>query len=135
MTAYLVEDRAPTLEEYRRLRASVGWDQRPDDAMRRGLDGARYSCVVSTDAETVGCGRIVGDGGLYLYLQDVIVLPEHQGHGAGTAVMDALLGYLDREAPPGAFVGLMAATGVEAFYERYGFERRPDDRPGMFRVW
>jgi hypothetical protein len=29
----------------------------------------------------------------------------------------------------------MAAQGAEGFYERYGFQRRPDDRPGMFRVW
>jgi GNAT superfamily N-acetyltransferase len=134
MSAYLLEERAPTVDEYRALRAAVGWNAHTDEATRRGLAGARYSCVVSADGETVGCGRIVGDG-LYLYLQDVIVVPEHQGRGAGTAIMDALLAYLEREAPPGAFVGLMAASGVASFYERYGFERRPDDRPGMFRIW
>jgi GNAT superfamily N-acetyltransferase len=135
MTPYLVEERSPTLEEYRRLRAAVGWDTRSEEAMRRGLAGASYSCIVSSGGETIGCGRIVGDGGLYLYVQDVIVVPEHQGRGAGAAIMDALLGYLDREARPGTFVGLMAASGAAAFYERYGFERRPDDRPGMFRIW
>jgi hypothetical protein len=49
--------------------------------------------------------------------------------------MDAVLGYLEGAAKPGAFVGLMAAEGAGGFYERYGFQRRPDDRPGMFRVW
>jgi hypothetical protein len=29
----------------------------------------------------------------------------------------------------------MAATGVAAFYERYGFAPRPEGRPGMYRVW
>jgi hypothetical protein len=29
----------------------------------------------------------------------------------------------------------MAAVGVESFYERYGFRRRSDRQPGMFRVW
>jgi GNAT superfamily N-acetyltransferase len=65
----------------------------------------------------------------------VIVLPEHQGRGQGARLMDALVGYLERSARPGAFVGLMAAVGAEAFYERYGFERRGDAQPGMFRVW
>jgi hypothetical protein len=29
----------------------------------------------------------------------------------------------------------MAALGAEPFYERYGFRRRSDAQPGMFRVW
>lgn len=29
-------------------------------------------------------------------------------------------------------MGLMAAEGVEAFYDRFGFERRPEGRPGMY---
>jgi hypothetical protein len=28
----------------------------------------------------------------------------------------------------------MAAKDAEGFYRRYGFERRADDRPGMFRM-
>jgi hypothetical protein len=33
---------------------------------------------------------------------------------------------------PGTFVGLMAATGAGPFYERFGFQPRGDDRPGMW---
>jgi GNAT superfamily N-acetyltransferase len=83
----------------------------------------------------VACGRIVGDGGMYFYVQDVIVAPVYHGRGLGAQIMDAMIDYLRRTARPGAFVGLMAAQGAEGFYERYGFRRRPDDRPGMFRVW
>ncbi len=43
--------------------------------------------------------------------------------------------WLDGHAREGSFVGLMAAEGVTGFYERYGFARRPEGRPGMFRVW
>ena len=128
-------ERPPTATEYRRLRRAVGWNDLEDASIELGLAGARYSCVLAVDADVVGCGRVVGDGGLYFYLQDVIVLPELQGRGLGAAIMDAILRYLDEAAAPGAFVGLMAAQGAEGFYRRYGFERRPDDRPGMFRVW
>lgn len=106
-----------------------------DDGVAAGLPNALCSVVLELDGVAVGCGRIVGDAGLYFYLQDVIVVPEHQGRGQGARLMDALMSYLERSARPGAFVGLMAAVGAEPFYERYGFRRRSDLQPGMFRVW
>jgi len=131
-TIALVE-RAPTLDEYRRLRASVGWNEVDADGIVAGLSSSLYAVVLERDGEAVGCGRVVGDGGIYLYLQDVIVLPELQGQGWGARIMDAVMQYVEEAARPGSFVGLMAAKDAEGFYLRYGFERRADDRPGM--VW
>jgi GNAT superfamily N-acetyltransferase len=128
-------ERPPTVEEYRRLRRTAGWDDMTDEGLATGLSSALYSCVLLDGDEVVACGRVVGDGGMYFYVQDVIVAPEHRGRGLGAQVMSAILDYVGRAARPGAFVGLMAAEGVEGFYERYGFQRRPDDRPGMSRVW
>ena len=128
-------ERTPTPEEYGRLRASVGWNEVADDGVRAGLSRSLYAVVLERDGVAVGCGRVVGDGGVYFYVQDVLVLPELQGFGWGARIMDAVMRYLEHAAGPGTFVGLMAAKDVEAFYRRYGFERRPDDRPGMFRVW
>jgi GNAT superfamily N-acetyltransferase len=90
-------------------------------------------CIVLAN-EVIGCGRVVGDGGVYFYVQDIIVLPEFQGKGIGRHIMDAIMEYLKTHASNGAFVGLMAAKGVSEFYERYGFKERPSDAPGMFRV-
>lgn len=106
-----------------------------DEGLAAGLASSLYSCVVVHDGEAVACGRVIGDGGMYFYVQDVIVIPEYHGRGLGAQVMEAVMGYLEGVAKPGAFVGLMAAQNAEGFYERYGFHRRPDDRPGMFRVW
>jgi GNAT superfamily N-acetyltransferase len=128
-------ERAPSVEEYRTLRGTAGWGEMTDEGLATGLASALYSCVLEHAGEVVACGRVVGDGGMYFYVQDVIVVPEYHGRGLGTQIMDAVLGYLEGAARPGAFVGLMAAEGAEGFYERYGFQRRPDDRPGMFRVW
>lgn len=135
MGEYRLLERAPTIEEYQRLRRAVGWNEMTDEGVAEGLPNALWSAVLELDGEIVGCARVVGDGGLYFYLQDVIVVPEHQGRGQGAHLMDALMGYLERSARPGAFVGLMAAVGAEAFYERYGFRRRAEAQPGMFRVW
>ncbi len=132
--AILVE-RSPSLAEYRRLREAAGWNALDDAGASEGLAHALYSVCLESDGEVVGCGRVVGDGGIYFYLQDIIVLPAFQGRGLGAMIMDAVMGYLDRAARPGAFVGLMAAEGAADFYLRYGFAPRGPGRPGMFRVW
>ena len=93
-------------------------------------------CVIHNYKNNViGCGRLVGDGGIYFYIQDVIVLPEFQGKGIGKHIMASIMDYLKACAPPNAFVGLMAAKGVSKFYERYDFMERPADAPGMFKIW
>ena len=127
-------ERAPTPDEYRRLRASVGWNEVDPDGVVAGLSRSLYSVVLERDGDAVGCGRVVGDGGIYFYLQDVIVLPELQGQGWGARIMEAVMRYVEAAARPGSFIGLMAAKDAEGFYLRYGFERRADDRPGMFRI-
>ena len=129
-----VVERVPTVEEYLGLREAVGWGRRDEQMTARGLASALYTVCVVHDGRVVGCGRVVGDGGLYFYLQDVIVLPAFQGQGLGRRIMQPILAYLDQHARAGAFVGLMAAQGVSDFYAQFGFAVRPPGRPGMFRV-
>jgi GNAT superfamily N-acetyltransferase len=128
-------ERAPTVDEFRRLRGSADVGEMSDEGLAAGLASALYSCGVVHDTDVVACGRVIGDGGMYFYLQDVIVLAEYHGRGLGVKVMDALVAYLERVARPGAFVGLMDPENTEGFHGRYGFQRRPDESPGMFRVW
>ena len=128
-------ERPPTPDAYARLRDAVGWNEVDAAGVAEGLRATLFSVCFELYGETIGCGRVVGDGGIYFYLQDVIVTPEQQGRGYGRLIMGALMGFLDRTSRPGAFVGLMAAQGVAAFYERYGFVPRPEGRPGMYRVW
>lgn len=132
---YLVE-RAPTAEEYGMLRYEVGWEEVESGPAARGLAGALYSvCLENGTGEILGCARVVGDGGIYFYLQDVIVREPFRGRGLGAVLMDAVMGYIARCAGRNSFVGLMAADGVAGFYRRYGFEGRPAGRPGMYQMW
>ena len=39
--------------------------------------------------------------------------------------MERLMRYIRSAAAPGAVVGLMAASGCEGLYEKFGFVRRP----------
>ena len=132
---YILVERSPTAEEYQMLREAVGWDRVSIEAIAMGLRNSLFSvCAIYKD-RVVGCGRVVGDRGIYFYIQDIIVLPEFQGKGLGKRLMDAMMSYLRSHARPNAFVGLMAASGISEFYEKYGFIERPPSRPGMFRIW
>ncbi|MBK9712940.1 MAG: GNAT family N-acetyltransferase [Kouleothrix sp.] len=131
---YHLYDRVATPAEYRAICDAVGWaavmnfDAAPA-ALRRSLFG-----VVATRAgAAVGMGRVVGDGAIFFYLQDIAVVPGHQHRGVGRMIMARLIDYLALAAPDRAFVGLFAAEGSGSFYERYGFRAYPA-LTGMFQV-
>jgi hypothetical protein len=48
--------------------------------------------------------------------------------------MRMLLNYINTTAKHGAFVGLMAAKGLEEYYQEFGFRTRPKEGPGMYYV-
>ena len=133
-----LERRPPTVPELRALNAAVGWTDLPedDDAVARGLAASLFGVVLlAAGGEIAGCARVVGDGGVYFYVQDLIVTPSLQGRGLGDLLLDEVLAYLEREAPAGATVGLMAAEGKAGFYARRGWAPRPEDGPGMMLAW
>ena len=126
-------DRMPTPQEHRRLAEAVGWAESFDwQSMPDSLAGSVAGVVAERNGEVVGMGRLVGDGVLYFYIQDVAVLPELQGQGLGRALLDRLLHHVRRMAPANAFVGLFATPEAVALYASRGFTA--GDLQGMFRV-
>ncbi len=132
-----VVEKIPGAEEYIRLRQAVGWGTHEPSAIEECLRNSLYCICAFADGELVGMARIVGDGGLVFYIQDVIVAPAHQRQGIGTQLMDKVMAYIQAHAHQNAVIGLMAAKGKEPFYERYGFIRRPTDKlgSGMTIFW
>jgi GNAT superfamily N-acetyltransferase len=133
MTDIALKQQVPLVEEYMRLRRAVGWDNADRAVTEHALANSLFGVTLYRGEEVIGCGRIVGDGGLCFYVQDILVLPAYQRCGYGRQIMD----YLHTHARPGAFAGLMAAHGVEDFYAPYGFIARPTHSlgPGMIRFW
>jgi hypothetical protein len=54
--------------------------------------------------------------------------------GLGKSLMKKLMDYIKTNAKSGAFIGLMAAKGLERYYEPFGFKARDRDAPGMYQV-
>jgi len=137
MDEYALVERPPAVEEYQALRCAVGWGEADMNAARISLQNSLYWVCVLKDQQVIGCGRVIGDGALCFYVQDIIVLPQYQGRGLGRRIMDKVMEYLRANAHRGGFVGLMAAKGAEGFYLKYGFMTRPtkDYGPGMILFW
>jgi ribosomal protein S18 acetylase RimI-like enzyme len=129
-----LEHRSPAIFEYKTLREAVGWWDVAEAAAEAALGNALFSVVAIEKGQLVGLGRVVGDGGLYFYIQDLIIHPEFQEKGFGKQVMGALMAFIKTKAKSGAFIGLMAAKGLEGYYEPFGFTARDEDAPGMYQI-
>jgi GNAT superfamily N-acetyltransferase len=126
--SFTIVERKPTVLEIISLFEAVGWSNPANResapvALKNSLHGA-----VAVDGERVlGSGLVVGDGVTFFYLKDVIVRPENQGQGIGTAIVESLMAYVRHTGASGALVGLFTPKHLANFYGRFGF-LGPDER-------
>jgi len=127
---YSIKLQSPSVEEFLSLREKVGWGELDAELAKTSLCNSLFHVVIREKCELVGMARVVGDGAMYFYIQDVIVDPCFQNSGVGSALMEHIEGYLKGAVKKGATVGLLAAKGKESFYTRYGYLLRPSDSLG-----
>jgi GNAT superfamily N-acetyltransferase len=123
-----IDNKLPSSEEYNALRKGAGWNFFDEQSASAGLKGSLYTVSVREDGVLVAFGRVIGDGRVVFYIQDVIVIPGKQGNGYARIIMEHIMDYLRGVATPGAIVGLMASKGVENMYKKFGFIERPADK-------
>ena len=130
-------EKLPTAAEYNWLRSLVGWKTYQESVIEKALPNTLYCVCAYDEGKLVGMARILGDGGMVYYIQDVIVIPDCQRQGIGTQMMDKVMEYIRLHASQNTIVGLMSAVGKEAFYEKYGFTIRPTEKfgAGMTMFW
>ncbi|MEM7730020.1 MAG: GNAT family N-acetyltransferase [Pseudomonadota bacterium] len=121
----VIEYGLPDPALYCQLRAEAGWDVPDRERAAHALRKSLFGVLAHNGGETIGMARIIGDGTMNVYIQDVIVGRSHRGRGVGTGVMKAIMSRLKTEYPPEITVGLMASRGNEPLYERFGFVARP----------
>lgn len=122
------------------LYRSVGWDAPGLDQIEKALEGSLATFCACDGDMPVGMARLIGDGGMSFYIKDFAVLPDYQGQGVGRALMNAMESWIEKQLKPGWAVSLelISSKGREAFYEKFGFEQRPNDWDGagmMKMVW
>ena len=75
------------------LYASVGWTAYTDhpEQLRKGFENSMLTLAAYEDDQLLGIIRTVGDGHTIVFVQDILVFPEHQRKGVGSALLQAIL--------------------------------------------
>ena len=112
-TMYL-KDNELDVKTYLELRTAVSWRSLTKEQAAAAIKGSLLTVVAYDGDKPIGMGRIVGDGAVICYIQDLIVIQL-----PGTRIM----------------LDLMCAVGRENFYKKFGFIARPTDKlgPGMIK--
>ncbi|NKY87540.1 GNAT family N-acetyltransferase [Nocardia veterana] len=114
-----IVERAIGVQEYRRLRAEVGWST-PDHCVCATALATSLFSVVAHDEQgrSVGMARAVCDG-LYVLIVDVVVSPPEQGQGIGTQLIDSVVEWARQQRVPHLALG--ASMDVAGLYHQHGF--------------
>ena len=131
MSDYVVGFEQPNVEEFIALRRKIGWGDTQYEMANISLDNSLFHVTVRDNAQLIAMGRVIGDGAMFFYVQDVVVDPGYQGKGLGKLLMQHIESYLASVAEKGTTIGLLASQGKEAFYKRYGYVGRDGEALGL----
>ena len=109
-------------DEIRRLYAAVGWTAYTENmpALIQGFQHSLLILAAYENGELLGIIRAVGDGFTIVFVQDILVFPNHQRRGVGTALLRAVL---DRYAAVRQMALVTDNTPkTVAFYQSIGFK-------------
>ncbi len=122
----------PDIDSFYALYESTGWNdknKKPKEQLLGAMKNSWFFVSVYADDRLIGCGRVVSDGYLHAYIKEMILLPGFQEKGIGKEILNRLLqkilGHGIKD------IQLFCAKGKEEFYLKNGFEKRPEDAPGM----
>lgn len=123
-----IKENNKNVDEFNLLYNSVGWGAYDDYISKQALDNTYYSISVYDDDKIIGYGRLIGDTICFMYIHDVMVIPEYQTKKIGTMIMNKLLEKIKelQKENPDLRVYLGASKNREGFYEKFGFVKRID---------
>lgn len=115
-----------TANDFNYLTEKVGWGIRDINIVEEALKNTLYSVTIYDDNKIIGYGRLIGDKTIFLYIQDVMVIPEYQNKKIGTKIVNLLIDKVNeyKKINPNIRTYLGASKGKEKFYEKFGFKTR-----------
>jgi ribosomal protein S18 acetylase RimI-like enzyme len=96
----------------------VGMGYHETEMHKKAFENSYAVVFVFSDDKLIGFGRAISDGVYQAGLYDIAVLPDFQGKGIGSLIVENIL-----KAISNCNVILYAATGKEKFYEKLGFRK------------
>ncbi len=132
-----IRENVITVSEYLDIRNQVNWKELLPNQAEKALANSLYTVGAYEDDQLIGMGRIVGDGAVICYVQDLIVIPKYQHRQVGSLLLSTLIEYVEqlRMEHSEMMLCLMCAKGREPFYMKHGFVARPNEAlgPGMIQ--
>ncbi|MRN53622.1 GNAT family N-acetyltransferase [Paenibacillus monticola] len=122
----------PDKEDYFQLFQSTGWNPEGDWTQEMLHEAARNSWYIVTvydGDKLVASGRMVSDGIIQCFICEMMVLPEYQNQGLGKDILSRLITHAKDKGI--RWIQLASAKGKQGFYEKFGFQARAVDAPGM----
>ena len=127
-----LSEQLPDKDEYFSLFLTTGWTKTYNatpSELERANKNSWLALSAYDEIRLVGFGRVVTDFVLHAMIFDMIVLPDYQGKGIGTMIIETLVKKCNDQGIRD--IQLFCAKGKRAFYEKNGFEARAEDAPGM----
>ena len=129
------ENTLPSIEEYCELREVCGLSEKTEHAAELGLPNSLFATIIRNHGELIAMGRVVGDSGCNYEIVDVAVHPRFQQRGFGYKIMQAIMEFIAENAPPSAYVSLIADNYSPKLYSKFGFKPTAPVSIGMaFKV-
>ncbi|MGA7161375.1 MAG: GNAT family N-acetyltransferase [Bacteroidota bacterium] len=126
------KEELPNIKEYWNLFNTTDWNQEYNFTiadLKRAMEKSWYVLSAFDAGKLIGIGRVIADGVHHALIVDMIVHPHYQGKGIGSLLLERLVikckEFNIRD------IQLFAAADKYGFYEKHGFQRRPQNAPGM----
>lgn len=128
----IIKENIKKIDEFNYLYDMVGWGAYDNNITKQALDNTYYSLSVYDDDKIIGYGRLIGDTICFMYIHDIMVIPDYQNKKIGTMIMNKLLDKIReiKKENPDMRVYLGASKGKEEFYRKFGFIERKDANLG-----
>lgn len=123
-----IKENVKNVKEFNLLYDAVGWGSYDEVISQKALENTFYSVSIYEDEKIIGYGRLIGDTVCFMYIQDIMVIPEYQNKKTGTLIMNKLLDKINelKKINPDLMTYLGATKDKEGFYEKFGFVKRID---------
>jgi ribosomal protein S18 acetylase RimI-like enzyme len=128
----IINETLPDIKEYWNLFQTTGWNQDYNFSVQdlaNAIQNSWYSMSIYDSDKLIGFGRVIADGVHHALIVDLIIHPDYQSKGFGSRLLDKLVSKCKKNKIRD--IQLFSAKDKYAFYEKFGFEKRPDNAPGM----
>lgn len=132
-----IKENINNVDEFNLLYDLVGWGAYDKEISKKALNNTYYSISIYDDNKIIGYGRLIGDSICFMYIHDVMVVPEYQNKKIGTRIMNKLIEKIEtiKRENPDMRVYLGASKGKEDFYKKFGFIERKDAGLGAGMIY